>query len=209
MQVRSGAKPDISSIEPFKIDIEQQILDDLKARLVRTRWPDEADGAGWLQGTSLSYMKELVDYWVGKFDWRVQERRLNGFPQFRANVKGWNIHFVHVEGKGPGCIPILISHGWPDTFAGQLKLVQYLTDPLSSGSEENDSFDVVIPSLPGYGFSDKRTSRGWVNRAEILHGLMTEVLGYRRFAARGSRDQEVMLGPESPPTLPINTRRTS
>ena len=172
-------------IVPFKIQVKQEILDDLKARLVRTRWPDEADGAGWLQGTSLSYMKELVDYWLNNFDWRVQERRLNSFPQFKANVKGWNIHFVQAKGKGTRPIPILISHGWPDTFAGQLKLVQYLTDPVSSGGEECDSFDVVIPSLPGYGFSDKQTSRGWVNKAEILHGLMTEALGYLRFGAQG------------------------
>ena len=172
-------------VEPFKINIKQEIIDDVKSRLTRTRWPDEAEGAAWTQGTSLSCMKELVDYWLNKFDWRLQERRLNSFPQFKAEANGWNIHFVHVRGKGPRPIPILISHGWPDTFAGMLKLVAYLTDPASNGGELRDSFDVVIPSLPGYGFSDRQTKRGWVNRAEILHALMTERLGYRRFAAQG------------------------
>lgn len=130
-------------------------------------------------------MKELVGYWLGKFDWRVQERRLNSFPQFKAKVKGWNIHFVHIKGRGPKPIPILLLHGWPDTFAGILKLVPYLTDPAQNGGAESDSFDVVIPSLPGYGFSDRQASRGWVNRAEVLHALMTEALGYRKFAAQG------------------------
>ncbi len=175
-----------AELEPFKIEIKQEIIDDLKSRLSRTRWPDEAKGAGWTQGTSLPFMKELVDYWLNKFDWRAQERRLNSFPQFMTEVKGWNIHFVHLKGKGSKPIPILISHGWPDTFAGMLKLVPYLTDPASNGGKESDSFDVVIPSLPGYGFSGRQTRLGWVNRAEILHALMTERLGYRRFAAQGS-----------------------
>ncbi len=172
-------------VEGFKIQVKQEILDDLKARITKTRWPDEAEGAGWAQGTSLSYMKELVEYWLNKFDWRAQEDRLNSYPQFKAKVKGWKIHFVHAKGKGPDPVPILISHGWPETFAGLLKLIPYLADPASNGGEEADTFDVVIPSLPGYGFSDKQTSRGWVNRAEILHALMTEVLGYRKFAAQG------------------------
>lgn len=172
------------TVEPFKISIKQEIIDDLNSRLTRTRLPDEANRAAWTQGASLSFMKELVDYWLNRFDWRIQEQRLNGFPQFKVEVNGWKIHFVHVKGKGPRPIPILISHGWPDTFAGMLKLVAYLTDPASNGGEESDSFDVVIPSLPGYGFSDRQTKLGWVNRAELLHGLMTK-LGYRRFAAQG------------------------
>lgn len=133
----------------------------------------------------LSFMKELTNYWLNKFDWRSQERRLNSFPQFKAKALGWNIHFVHMRGKGPKPMPILLLHGWPDSFAGMLKLVPYLTDPVSNGGEKEDSFDVVIPSLPGYGFSDRQSKKGWTNRAEILHSLMTDVLGYRRFGAQG------------------------
>lgn len=173
------------AIEPFKIGVEEEIIVDLKTRLAGTRWTDEAEGAGWDLGTSLPFMKEVVDYWLNKFDWRAQERRLNGFPQFKAEVMGWNVHFVHVRGKGPNPIPLLINHGWPDTFAGMLKLVPCLTDPASHGGNQNDSFDVVIPSLPGYGFSDRRTRRGPVITAEIFHELMTGVLGYQRFAAQG------------------------
>jgi len=143
-------------VKAFKIQIKQEIIDDLRARLTRTRWPDEAEGAGWTQGASLSYMKELINYWLNKFDWRAQERQLNSYPQFKAKVKGWNIHFVHARGKGPKSLPLLICHGWPDNFARFLKLVPYLTDQSSKRGEDVDSFDVVIPSLPGYGFSDSQ-----------------------------------------------------
>jgi pimeloyl-ACP methyl ester carboxylesterase len=172
-------------VELFKIDVKEQVLNDLRTRLAMTRWTDEAEGVGWDYGTCLSFMKELVDYWLDRFDWRAQERRLNQFPQFRAKVMGWNVHFVHVKGRGPKPVPLLISHGWPDTFAGLLKLVPYLSDPAASGGDESDSFDVIIPSLPGFGFSDKRVRRGYVVTAEIFHALMTEVLGYRRFGAQG------------------------
>ena len=172
------------TVETFRINVGQEIIEDLKIRLERTRWTDE-EVAGWSYGTSLSFMRELVDYWMSRFDWRAQERRLNSFPQFKCNVMGSNIHFVHVRGKGPKPIPLLISHGWPDTFAGMLKLVPYLTDPAANGGDPNDSFDVVIPSLPGYGFSDRRTRRGPIVTTETFHTLMTRVLGYRRFAAQG------------------------
>ncbi len=173
------------SVAPFKITVDENEIRDLKDRLKRTRWPDEALGAEWLQGTSLSYMKQIVSYWMGEFSWQAQELRLNRFPQFIAQTRDWNVHFVHVKSRSPESIPILVLHGWPDSFAGMLKLVPFLSDPAASGGKENDLFDVVIPSLPGYGFSDKQTKLGWVNRAEILHALMTEVLGYRKFAVQG------------------------
>lgn len=174
-----------SIIKPFKVKIPEEILVDLRERLQKTRWPDEVKEVGWAQGTDLSYLMELVDYWLHQYNWRAQEERLNSFPQFMAEVDNRKVHFVHVKGKGKNPIPILLLHGWPDTFAGMLKLVPYLTDPAATGEKESDSFDVVIPSLPGYGFSDRQTTRGWINRAKILHTLMTEVLGYGKFAAQG------------------------
>lgn len=174
-----------SAAEPFRVQVGDGLLRDLRTRIRRTRWPDEAEAAGWDLGASLVYVKELADYWLEKFDWKAQERRLNSFHQYRARVDGWNVHFVHEKGRGPDPLPIMISHGWPESFAGMLKLVPLLSDPEAHGGNKGDSFDVVVPSLPGYGFSDRRLGRGPVKFYEILLHLMTDVLGYQRFGAQG------------------------
>jgi len=174
-------------VEPFRIDVPQPVLDDLRDRLARTRWPDQVPDSGWDYGTDLAYMKELVAYWRDGFDWRKQERLLNSFPQFRARVDGIDVHFVHVRGKGPAPVPLLLSHGWPGSFFEMYKVIGPLSDPASHGGDPADAFDVVVPSLPGYGFSGPTAERGVgpARIGEVLHRLMTQELGYERYAAQG------------------------
>ena len=174
-------------IEPFRIAIPDEVLADLRDRIARTRWPDEIADSGWDYGTNLGYLKELLDYWRDGFDWRAQERYLNSFHHFRAPVDGLRLHFLHERGRGPDPMPLLVVHGWPSTFFEMVKIVPLLTDPVAHGGDARDSFDVIVPSLPGFGFSDLPRERGMTKTrmARFLAGLMIEVLGYRRFAARG------------------------
>ncbi len=175
-------------IRPFTVHVPQSILDDLSSRLARTRWPDEVYGAGWDYGSNLAYMKELLEYWRDGFDWRAQEKALNQFAHFRAEIDGQGIHFIHERGKGHNPMPLVLLHGWPSSFLQMLKIIPLLTDPASHGGETSDSFDVIVPSLPGYGFSDRPREKGMtVSRiADLFETLMTEELGYRRYAVRGS-----------------------
>lgn len=175
------------TINPFKIQVDDAVLTDLKQRLARTRWPDEIPGSEWDYGTNLEYLQELVAYWRDTFDWRAQEKLLNSFPQFKAEIDGLNIHFIHVKGKGPHPIPLLITHGWPGSFFEMYKIIGPLTDPASFGGRPEDAFDVVVPSLPGYGFSDHPRERGMeiARIANLFQRLMTEQLGYQRFGAQG------------------------
>ena len=175
------------AVQPFRVDVPQATLDDLRGRLARTRWTDEIEGAGWDYGTHLGYLKELTDYWRDGFDWRAREAELNSFDQFRAEIDGFGVHFVHERGKGPEPMPILLLHGWPDSFYRFHKMIPMLTDPARFGGDPADSFDVVVPSLPGFGFSDRPRERGWDQEqdAALFHRLMSEVLGYERYAAHG------------------------
>src|SRR5215472_3161199 len=173
------------SIQPFTISLAQQTLDDLHQRLRLTRWPDESPGVAWEQGTDLQYLRQLLAYWADEFDWRVQERRLNAFKQFRAALDGIHIHFVHeraVRGRG---IPLILTHGWPSTFVELLPLVPLLTDPQAHGID-GPAFDIVIASLPGYGWSERPNRQGVTTRSTALlwHRLMHE-LGYERYGAQG------------------------
>ena len=155
--------------------------------MARTHWTDEIEGAGWDYGTHLGYLKELTDYWRDGFDWRAREAELNSFDQFRAEIDGFGVHFVHERGKGTEPMPILLLHGWPDSFYRFHKMIPMLTDPARFGGDPADSFDVVVPSLPGFGFSDRPRERGWGQEqdAALFHRLMSEVLGYERYAAHG------------------------
>jgi microsomal epoxide hydrolase len=175
------------AVKPFKIDVPQEVLDGLHERLADTRWPDEVEGAGWSYGTNLSYMKALVDYWQNQFDWRKQESALNQLPHFTVEIDGINIHFIHVRSKNSNALPLLLTHGWPDSFIRFTHVIPLLTDPGSYGGDPADSFDVVIPSVPGYGFSDRPTQKGMSSErvAELFHKLMTDVLGYEHYAAQG------------------------
>jgi pimeloyl-ACP methyl ester carboxylesterase len=173
--------------QPFTVKISQKTLDDLHTRLADTRWTDEVESAGRDYGTNLDYLKELVDYWQNQFDWRAQEANLNRFAQFRAKIDGLGIHFIHERGKGSNPLPIILTHGWPDSFFRLYKIIPMLTDPASHGGDPADSFDVIVPSIPGFGFSDRPHERGATNdrSAGLWAQLMTEQLGYRRFAAHG------------------------
>lgn len=175
------------SVQPFTISIAQRILDDVHERLARTRWPDEVEGAEWDYGTNLAYLKTLVDYWQHHFDWRAQEAMLNHFAQFRVEIDGFGVHFIHERGKGPNPLPMILTHGWPDSFYRMHKIIPRLSDPASFGGDPFDSFDVIVPSLPGYGFSDRPHQRGMTPKrtAELWAQLMRDVLGYWRFAAAG------------------------
>ena len=173
-------------IEPMSISIDEDLLSDLRSRIRATRWPEAAPGEAWGQGTDLAYLKGLLDYWAAQFDWRAQERRLNGFHHFRADVDGSRVHFVHERARRPGGIPLIQTHGWPSSFAEFLPLVPLLTDPQDHGID-GPAFDVVIPSLPGYGFSERPARTGVTTRstARRWHALMRG-LGYERYGAQGA-----------------------
>jgi pimeloyl-ACP methyl ester carboxylesterase len=172
-------------VKPFQIAISDEMLADLITRLAKTRWPDEVDGGGWDYGTSLGYIKELCDYWRTRFDWRAHERTLNELPHFRAIVDGLGVHFVHVRGKGPNPFPLVLTHGWPSCFFELVKLIPLLTDPSTHGGDAVDAFDVVIPSMPGYGFSDLPTKRYTSSRVPHMWVKLMRGLGYERFGAHG------------------------
>jgi pimeloyl-ACP methyl ester carboxylesterase len=175
-----------SAIEPFTVHIEEAELADLRARIRTTRWPDPAPGERWEQGTDLDYLRDLLGYWADGFDWRAQERELNRYDHFHATPDGVRIHFVHRRAVRGGGIPLLLTHGWPSTFVEELALVRLLTDPSAHGLA-GPAFDVVVPSLPGYGFSE-RPARVGVNYryvAGLWHQLMRG-LGYERYGAHGS-----------------------
>ena len=174
-------------VKPFTIAVEESVLEDLRHRLADTRWPDEIPGSEWDYGSNLAYLKELVEYWRSGFDWRAQEAKLNAFSHFKSQVDGLDIHFIHERGKGPDPIPLVITHGWPSCFFEMIKIIPLLSDPASHGGDAADSFDVVAPSLPGFGFSDHAKDRGMeVQRvAGMWNKLMTQNLGYPRYAAQG------------------------
>ena len=175
------------AVQPYKIEIPDSVLDDLKSRLERTRWPDELPGTGWDYGSNLDYVKELVEYWRTKFDWHAQEKLINSFSHFKSKVDGLNIHFIHEKGKGPNPMPLVITHGWPGTFFEMHKVIPMLSDPASHGGDPADAFDVVAPSMPGYGFSDATDKRGLsvLSISDLWAKLMSENLGYQKFAAQG------------------------
>jgi len=174
--------------QPFTVQVPAEVLDDLHSRLARTRWPDPLPYPGWAAGADIGYLKELVAYWAGSFDWRAREQYLNSFAQFIADIDGQRVHFVHQRGRGRDPFPLVLTHGWPSTFAELLKLVPLLTDPAAHGGDARDSFDVVIPSLPGFAYSAAPAAPGTataVSWAGLWAKLMTEVLGYTRFGAQG------------------------
>jgi pimeloyl-ACP methyl ester carboxylesterase len=173
-------------VTPFRIDIPDADLDDLRQRLARTRWPEAETVDDWSQGIPLAYVQELVDHWLNKYDWRASEARLNRFPQFRTDIDGLGIHFIHVESPEPTALPLVITHGWPGSVVEFHKVIGPLTDPVAHGGDAADAFHVVCPSLPGYGFSDKPAETGWgtdhIGRAWAQ--LMAR-LGYDRYGAQG------------------------
>ena len=167
-------------ISEFKCFIEQRAIDDLRARVKQCRWTDEIKDSGWEYGASLSYMKELAEYWVNEFDWRKTENEINGYPNYIAEIDGINVHFLHIKGKGKTSVPMIITHGWPGSFLEMTKLIPLLT------TDPEFSFDMIIPSIPGFGFSEKMVVPGcnvWLI-AELWHKLVS-ALGYKRVLAQG------------------------
>ena len=170
---------------PFLVDVPDDVLDDLRARIRATRWPPPAPGSPWEQGTDLAYLRDLLDHWASGFSWRDAERGLNAYPQFVTAVDGVEIHFVHQRAVGGGGVPLVLTHGWPSAFVELLPLVERLTDPAAHGID-GPAFDVVVPSLPGYGFTPRPAGRAVTTRyvAGLWHGLM-DALGYPRYGAHG------------------------
>lgn len=173
-----------AQIRPFRIDVPQAQLDDLHRRLDANRWPDADPGVGWAQGIPLDYTRELVDYWRNTYDWRAQEARLNAFPQFRTEIDGHDLHFIHVRSAEPDALPLVLTHGWPGSIVEFLEVIGPLTDPVAHGGNAEDAFHVVVPTIPGYGlsgpavgWSTARAARAW---AELMRRL-----GYDRYAAHG------------------------
>jgi pimeloyl-ACP methyl ester carboxylesterase len=177
---------DSISVEPFKIAVEEAALSDLRDRILRTRWPNHIS-SGWDDGVDSAYIRALVATWVDEFDWRAQERELNRLAHYRATIDGLGIHFVHERGNGPAPLPIVLTHGFPSSFIEHLAVLPLLTDPAAHGGRAEDAFDVVITSLPGYGFSDPLTGP-WLEGsvADLWCRLMRDGLGYTRFGAHGS-----------------------
>ena len=173
-------------IRPFRVSIPADAVKDLTRRLRATRWADKEVVADASQGVQLATLKELVRYWSTTYDWRRAEARLNALPQFVTNIDGLDIHFIQVKSKEPNALPIIITHGWPGSIIEQLKIIGPLTDPTAYGGRAEDAFDVVIPSVPGYGFSGKPTTLGWnpVRIAQAWDVLMKR-LGYTRYVAQG------------------------
>jgi microsomal epoxide hydrolase len=167
--------------------VPDNAITDLRERLARTRFPDQAPGDPWAYGTSADYLRGLIEYWCTNFDWRAQEVRLNAFPQFKAPLHDIDVHFLHVPGKGPNPCPLLLMHGWPGSVFEFMDIIPRLTDPARFGGDPADAFTVVAPSLPGYGMSFRPGQKrfGIEEIADCLADLMTETLGYRRFAAQG------------------------
>ena len=175
-------------IQPFTVRVPESVLDDLTRRLALTRWPDEVAGSGWEYGSNLTYMHELIDYWHDKFDWRAEEKAINQFTHFRTEIDGHGIHFIHMRGKGKDPMPIILLHGWPGSFLQMMKIIPLLSDPESHDATSADAFDVIVPSLPGYGFSDRPGERGMsvFRIADLFSRLMSEELGYKRYVVRAS-----------------------
>jgi microsomal epoxide hydrolase len=175
------------TLQPFRAAVPDAAIDDLRSRLALTRFPDQAPGAPWATGTDLAWMRELVEHWRMRFDWRAQEARLNAFEQFTVPIAGIDLHFIHARGEGPAPMPLLLSHGWPGSVFEFIDIIPRLTHPSRFGGDPADAFTVVAPSLPGYGFSfapgQPRFSVEQI--ADAFATLMSEVLGHPRFATQG------------------------
>jgi microsomal epoxide hydrolase len=173
-------------VQPFRVDVSDEVLDDLRHRLARTRLPNAIEGVGWEQGTDLAYLRELLAYWAESFDWRAAEARINEWPQFTTSTDGQQIHFIHARSPEPDATPLLLVHGWPGSIVEFLDVLGPLTDPRRHGGDPGRAFHVVAPSLPGYTFSGPTSQLGWTPRriAGAFSGLMA-TLGYDRYVAQG------------------------
>jgi pimeloyl-ACP methyl ester carboxylesterase len=186
----------VAEARPFHIDVPAAALDDLHDRLARTRWPDELPDAGWDYGVSLAYLQDLAEYWRTSYDWQAQQAQFNQLPQFTCEIDGQNIHFLHVRSPEPDALPLVLTHGWPGSVAEFLKVIGPLTDPRSHGADAADAFHLVVPSLPGFGFSGPTREKGWnASRVARAWAELMRRLGYARYGAQGG-DLGALVSPE-------------
>jgi pimeloyl-ACP methyl ester carboxylesterase len=186
LSVQSAAAADDSTIRPFKINVSDEQLADLHRRINSTRWPDKETAADQSQGVPLAKLQELLRYWGSGYDWRKVEAKLNTLPQFMTSIDGVDIHFIHVRSRHQNALPVIITHGWPGSIIEQLKVIDPLTNPIAHGGVAEDAFDVVIPSLPGYGFSGRPTGTGWdPDRIARAWAELMKRLAYTRYVAQG------------------------
>src|SRR3974390_1642555 len=203
--------PANEAIRPFRINIPEADLSDLKRRLAATRWPDKETVTDDSQGVPLAMLQGLVRYWQTDYDWRKVEARLNALPNFITEIDGVDIHFIHVRSKHDNALPMIVTHGWPGSVIEQMKIIDPLTNPTAHGGSVEDAFHLVIPSMPGYGFSGKPTETGWdtvrIARAWVV---LMKRLGYKKFVAQGgdwgSPVSEVMALQQPPGLLGIHTK---
>jgi pimeloyl-ACP methyl ester carboxylesterase len=209
-QSKQVQNADKDAIRPFHINISDEQLADLRRRVSATKWPERETVGDATQGVQLATMQKLAHYWATDYSWRKVEARLNALPQFVTNIDGVDIHFIHVRSKNPGALPIILTHGWPGSIIEETKIIGPLTDPVAYGGKAEDSFDVVIPSLPGYGFSGKATAPGWTPvRIARAWATLMQRLGYTRYVAQGgdwgNAVSEVMALQQPPGLLGIHT----
>ena len=212
-----GAAPQPSgdtSIRPFRYHATDEELADLKRRIKATKWPDRETVSDHTQGVQSATMRKLADYWANQHDWRRAEAQIFSYPNFITNIDGLDIHFIHVKSKHPNALPVIVTHGWPGSIIEQLKIIGPLTDPTAFGGTAADAFDVVIPSLPGYGFSERPTSVGWtVPRIAKAWDVLMKRLGYTRYVAQGgdwgNSISEVMALQQPPGLLAIHTNMSA
>ncbi|MEV5748958.1 epoxide hydrolase [Actinoallomurus sp. NPDC052308] len=191
-----------TEFRPFQIDIAQADLDDLNDRLDRTRWPERLPGDGWSRGVPIAYLRELAGYWRDAYDWRRHEARLNEFPQFITEIDGQDIHFLHVRSAEPGALPLILTHGWPNSFVEFTELIGRLTDPRAHGGDPAQAFHVVVPSVPGFGFSAPPRETDWTaTRVARIWAELMRRLGYGRYGAQGG-DFGAYVAPEMAKAAP-------
>jgi hypothetical protein len=202
---RSERTIDKTAIRPFRVDVPEAELTELRRRINATRWPERETVTDESQGVPLPLMQDFTRYWATDYDWRRLEVKLNALPQFTTEIDGLDIHFIHVRSKHPNALPIIVTHGWPGSTVEQLKIIGPLTDPTAFGGRAEDAFDVVIPAIPGYGFSGKPSATGWdlvrVARAWIV---LMKRLGYTRYVAEGGDLGAVvvdLMALQAPPEL--------
>jgi len=206
----TGSPVEDESIRPFHFKATNEALTDLRQRIAATKWPERELVSDAIQGVQLETMRKLANYWTTDYDWRKVEARLNALPQFITTIDGLDIHFIHVRSKQPNALPVIITHGWPGSIIEQLKVIGPLTDPVAYGGKAEDAFDVVIPSLPGYGFSGKPAATGWdPPRIARAWTVLMKRLGYKRFVAQGgdwgNSVTEIMALQAPPELIAIHT----
>jgi pimeloyl-ACP methyl ester carboxylesterase len=186
MAAPAAAERGTDAVRPFRVNVPEAEISDLRRRLVATRWPDKETVADQSQGAQLAKLQGLVRYWSSSYDWRKAEAKLNSYPQFKTTIEGVDVHFIHVRSRHPNALPLIIAHGWPGSVFEQIKLIGPLTDPTKYGGRAEDAYDVVIPSLPGFGFSERPTEAGWgLERIGQAYDVIMKRLGYTHYVAQG------------------------